>query len=86
MRVRQGHVSPASNESLRILIIDDDDVFSEIIAKALENAMPAAVVSMATDGFSGGMLASSFAPDVIFLDLRIPGLDGFQTCWLIKGG
>jgi len=84
VRERQGQTFPSMRKSLRILIIDDDEVFNEIITKALEHALPEAVVASASDGFSGGMLARSFNPEIILLDLRMPGQDGFQVCRMLK--
>jgi len=84
IRERQGQASRVKSESLRILIIDDDEVFNEIIAKAIEHAIPEAVIASASDGFSGGMLARSFNPEIILLDLRMPGMDGFQVCRMLK--
>jgi excisionase family DNA binding protein len=70
--------------ALRILIIDDDEVFSEVLAQGLSMALPKAAVSLARDGFTGGMLARGTTPDIILLDLRMPGLDGFQICKMLK--
>ena len=39
----------------------------------------------AADGFEAGRLVATFRPDVVLLDLRMPGLDGFQVCRTIKG-
>ena len=36
------------------------------------------------DGFEAGRLVATFRPDVIFLDLRLPGIDGFEVCRRIK--
>jgi CheY-like chemotaxis protein len=36
------------------------------------------------DGYDAGHQVAAFKPDVIFLDLRLPGLDGFEVCRRIK--
>ena len=36
------------------------------------------------DGFDAGHEVATFRPDVIFLDLRLPGIDGFEVCRRIK--
>ena len=37
------------------------------------------------DGFEAGKLVASFRPDVVLLDLRMPGVDGFQLLFGIDG-
>ncbi len=81
---RQARSAPVQPDGLRILIIDDDEVFAAILTQGLQQAMPGTVVTLATDGFSGGMLARSAHPQIILLDLRMPGMDGFQTCTILK--
>ena len=40
--------------------------------------------TFAADGFEAGRLTATFRPDVVLLDLRMPGRDGFQVCRTIK--
>jgi CheY-like chemotaxis protein len=70
--------------SLRVLVVDDDEQFSHFIQEVLE-AMPAvSAVSVADSGYVAGNLLPRFKPDVVLLDLKMPGLDGFEVCRLIK--
>ena len=41
-------------------------------------------VMTAADGFEAGRLMVTFRPDIVLLDLRMPGMDGFQICRTIK--
>ena len=41
-------------------------------------------VLTASDGFEAGRLVATFRPEIVLLDLRMPGLDGFQICRTIK--
>ncbi len=84
VKERQTQSEKMRLDTLRILIIDDDEVFTQILTAGLENSMPEVVVMVAADGFSGGMLARGQTPDIILLDLRMPGLDGFQICKMLK--
>lgn len=61
----------------RVLIIEDDAVVSGIYRLILERA--GFEVSSATDGNSGLELAQSLHPDVVFLDVRLPKLDGTEV-------
>ena len=84
--VRERHAALAQRdaEALRVLIIDDDEALARTLAQGLKQALAQCSVAVATDGFSGGMLARSGNPHVIVLDLRMPGVDGFQTCKMLK--
>ena len=83
-RQAPAQLQEASHQALRILIIDDDQALAHTLAQGLEQALPQSVTMVATDGFSGGMLARSASPHLILLDLRMPGVDGFQTCKMLK--
>jgi len=84
VQARQPMEPVSTPDVLRILIIDDDEALAHTMAQGLESALPGAIVTVATNGFSGGMLARSAEPHIILLDLRMPGIDGFQTCKLLK--
>jgi CheY-like chemotaxis protein len=61
----------------RILLIDDNDDARDLMGIALE--MHGHRVAMAGNGADGLALARAFRPDVIFLDLGMPVMDGFET-------
>ena len=42
-------------------------------------------VALAEDGFDGLSKVVDYQPDIIFVDVMMPRLDGYQTCALIKG-
>ena len=66
----------------KILIIDDEKFFVEPVRLALENSGFEVIV--AYDGMSGLKAARSENPDLIMLDLMLPGISGFQVCRLLK--
>ncbi len=68
----------------RVLIVDDDPAITRWMTTVLHKRHPAWEVEAAHDGFSAGDLVASFAPDVVVLDLRMPGLDGYEVCRRIK--
>jgi DNA-binding response OmpR family regulator len=62
----------------RVLVIEDDRSIAELIRDYLEiNGMQA---DLALDGAQGLELALSTDPDLIVLDLMLPGIDGFEVC------
>ncbi len=61
----------------RILIVDDDRSMAKAIARALKNA--GYIIEIATNGFSAGTKIHQFKPCLITLDLKMPGLSGFEV-------
>jgi len=67
---------------LKVMVIDD----SKTIRRTAENLLTKAgcEVFTATDGFEALALIADNPPDLIFVDIMMPRLDGYQTCALIK--
>ncbi len=77
--------SPSADGKLpTVLIIDDEKDLAETLAAGLREAVPGLCVETAHDGFEGGLKATTAHPDIILLDLMMPGLDGFEVCRLLK--
>jgi PAS domain S-box-containing protein len=70
--------SSASSAATRILIVDDNRDGAEAIARLLRT-MSHEVVT-AYEGRVGLERAKTFEPDVVLLDLGMPGVDGFEVC------
>ncbi len=66
----------------RILIVDDHDGFRSV-ARAMLEAEGFAVVGDATDGQSAVASAGALRPDVVLLDVHLPGMDGFEVALLL---
>ncbi|RRR71658.1 MAG: response regulator [Candidatus Viridilinea halotolerans] len=62
----------------KILIVDDQALGRDIIASAL--APDAYALCFASSGMETLALAASIIPDLILLDVMMPGMDGFETC------
>ncbi len=67
---------------LRVLVVDDDPSFSHFLRELLQ--LQGFSVVLAGDGFAAGRQVESFKPDVLLLDLKMPGLNGFDVCQEIK--
>jgi DNA-binding response OmpR family regulator len=65
-----------------ILIVEDDDFFRELIAKRL--ASEGFNISEAVDGEQGLEKIKETKPDLIVLDILLPGIDGFEVLSKIK--
>jgi len=66
-----------------ILIIDDSKLIAHIAKKILSKR--GHNILLAEDGETGLEIAGSQKPDLILLDLILPGIDGYQVCRQIKG-
>ncbi|MGH2460846.1 MAG: response regulator transcription factor [Chloroflexota bacterium] len=62
----------------RILVIDDDEAITTALRRAF--AFEGYTVDVALDGEDGLRRARDAAPDVIVLDVLMPGIDGFEVC------
>ncbi len=67
---------------LKVVVVDD----SKTILRTAETLLSeqGCWVVTASDGFESLAKIASFKPDVIFVDIMMPRLDGYQTCALIK--
>ena len=77
---------PAELEApkVRVLVVDDEPALTQMITRALNASAPQYEVHEAHDGFRAGQIMATLKPDVVLLDLRMPGVDGFEVCKLIK--
>jgi DNA-binding NarL/FixJ family response regulator len=71
--------SPTANQPLRVLLVDDDPVFRELLAFVLRADAGAEIVGQAADGARGLELARELQPNVVVMDLRMPQMDGFEA-------
>jgi excisionase family DNA binding protein len=73
----------ASQARTRVLVVDDDPRLRETLMEILQ-LDPTYEVEVAGDGYDGLIKVGTFRPHVLVLDLRMPGLDGFQVCRRVK--
>ncbi len=72
---------PARERPL-VLVVDDDKPTLELLRDILASRRIEAVT--ATSGFEGLELAQERRPDLVILDVMMPGLDGYKTCAFMK--
>ncbi len=75
-------MSESAAGRIRVLVIDDSNTIRRSAEMFLRQA--GYEVILAEDGFDALAKISDFAPQVIFVDIMMPRLDGYQTCALIK--
>lgn len=69
-------------DGLKVMIIDDSKTIRRTAETLLQKA--GCTVLTATDGFDALAKIADSNPDIIFVDIMMPRLDGYQTCALIK--
>jgi CheY-like chemotaxis protein len=72
-----------ADHTLTVLLIEDDEATSTMYTTRLESDGYSVIV--ASDGESGLARALLEQPDIIYLDLRLPGLDGFEVLEHLRG-
>ena len=80
-----GEVNPTHSSrkaSARILVVDDDPSIRKMLTKIFE--LHGFQTNVAADGFEAGVKLVQFNPDLVLLDLYMPGMDGFEVCKQIK--
>ena len=74
--------APAGAAGIKVLVIDDSNTIrrsAEIFLKQGGHQ-----VVLAEDGFDALAKLSDYQPDLVFCDILMPRLDGYQTCAIIK--
>jgi DNA-binding NarL/FixJ family response regulator len=82
--VPENSTSEVGDEAVRVLVVDDQELFRRGLTMLLSVEEGIEVVGEAGDGVEGTELASSTAPDVVLLDVRMPKRSGIEACRAIK--
>jgi len=86
-RPRRGHRQQLENladelgiqHGFRVLVIDDDPATAEIVKAAATTADDAITVDYALDGTSGLIQCGALRPQLLFLDIMMPGINGLDV-------
>jgi excisionase family DNA binding protein len=69
----------------RILVVDDEQPIVETVVRNLQRLGKNFRFATAFNGFDAGRELALFSPDLIVLDLMMPGVDGLEVCRQVKG-
>jgi two-component system LytT family response regulator len=72
-------LAPAAAGTVRVLIVDDEPLARDCMRLALHGVPGVKIVAECGDGASAVEAIRRYAPDVLFLDVQMPGLDGFAV-------
>lgn len=70
----------ADSTKMKILIVEDESGLNTVIKTYFEKHFPTVTIFQAFDGFEAGAIMTREQPDVLILDLGLPGVNGFELC------
>ncbi len=79
------HARAVSAGRFRAVIADDEPLARGWVRRQLEGASEIEVVGEAGDGFQAMLAIDELSPDLVFLDVQMPGVDGFGVLEMLEG-
>jgi len=73
-----------SDTNMKVIIIDDEMLARSIVKEYLQNQPQLELVAECGDGFEGLKAIQQYEPDLIFLDVQMPKINGFEMLELIE--
>lgn len=73
------------DEPIRVLLVDDHPVYRDGLAALLRSVPGIEVAGTAADGREAVTLAADLAPDVVVMDVQMPGMDGIDATRKVTG-
>ncbi len=71
-------------DKFRILIVEDNGLYRKTLRESLQMSFPEAAIDEAKDGVEALQRVQAFYPDLILMDLRLPGESGLKLTQKIK--
>jgi len=68
---------------IRVILVDDESLARKLVRKYLEEFSDFEIVDECADGFEAAKSIAQYKPDLIFLDIQMPKLDGFELLELL---
>ena len=73
----------ANDHKIRAVIVDDEDLARQVVREMLSEPPEIEVVAECANGFEAVKAVTEVKPDLVFLDIQMPKLDGFEVLELI---
>jgi len=77
-----GRAAPAAQDTFRVLVVDDDPDMAGFLARLVKQQGLQA--DIASDGHAALAMIAASPPDMVLLDVQMPGPDGFEICKRLK--
>jgi len=71
------------SETLRVLIVDDEELARRVLREYLSGHANVEILGECRNGFEAVKAAAELEPDLVFLDVQMPRLDGFEVAELL---
>jgi len=78
----EGEPASAIDDTDRLLLVDDSALYLKVLSKTLEGR--GYELLTARSGEEALEVAGASPPDLVLLDITMPGIDGFETCQRFK--
>lgn len=69
---------------LKVLLVDDDPQILGLLEELISTKVEGSQIEKASDGFETGQKMANFLPDVVILDVMMPGINGMTVCKNIR--
>jgi DNA-binding NarL/FixJ family response regulator len=79
-----GSANGSRNRPITVLIVDDERTFGEALELALGREKDLRIVEVATDGTQAMRAVDEYRPDVVLMDVAMPGMNGIEVTRRIK--
>jgi two-component system, LytTR family, response regulator len=82
-REHEAAPAPHAPSTIRAVIVDDEDLARQILREYLKREPDVEIVAECANGFAAVKAVSEHKPDLLFLDVQMPKLDGFEVLELV---
>ena len=77
-------MSKNDRDPFKVMLVEDEEDFRRILAGFLLTRFPTVVIKEAADGAEAIERVQDFLPDLVFMDIKLPGENGFKVTKRIK--
>jgi DNA-binding NarL/FixJ family response regulator len=81
---RAAYSGPAPRSTIRVLVVDDQELFRRGLTMLLSVETDITIVGEAGDGATAAALAAASAPDIVLMDVRMPKLSGIEAITAVR--